>query len=284
MTMFKIEFPQELINEYVLSKQHLKQGYKSNNFEEMIDDIIGLAASNFHTPLLSSYARIDSFKVLKDFYKLIQNKKIIKTPAMRKKLFIISNEFVPIIETIYLKKNKTNETVGSILNAHIKLVSAYIYAYGPVSVNDIIWWTGLNKKDINDVLVCIKDNLIALAIEKISENYYMLKIDYEQMINWYPEKNININFLPGHDNYLTGYFNKERFFNSKEDITKIYHKKNIFPSMILSNSKIIGIWHIERKKIETNLFSNSKIDSSSLFQSEKQKIEEFYSQINLDKI
>ncbi|MBI4650207.1 winged helix DNA-binding domain-containing protein [Candidatus Desantisbacteria bacterium] len=273
--MFKIEFPQELINEYVSAKQHLKTDYKSNNIEEMIDNVVGLSASYSHTAYFSTIARINFSITETCFNKIIQSKKIIKKKNFNGKLFFVSKSLADILNLIFNKKLKEEK----IISAKTKLVASYMYAFGPVSLEDIIWWTGFNKEDTERTLFYLEKEIIAVNIDNITMNYYMLKTDYEQMINWRPEKKLEISFLPAQDNYITGYNNCDRFLRNKNDFSKIFSRGKKSKPVVLINGKIFGTWEIKNGKIKTKLFNNVPQNLSLILNTEKERIDNIH---NLD--
>lgn len=59
--------------------------------------------------------------------------------------------------------------------AKIMLVKRYIEAFGPVTEEDIIWWTGFNTTEIKKMFQKIKKELFHVRIRGFKRKYLMLK-------------------------------------------------------------------------------------------------------------
>ncbi len=96
--MFNFEIDQ--VNSYLLEKHHLKQQNKINDILQIVDDICGLHATGTLEPYLSLFTR------MKDFHKedldneLYKKKRLGRIRGMRKTLFIITKEMIPLVHTV----------------------------------------------------------------------------------------------------------------------------------------------------------------------------------------
>jgi hypothetical protein len=129
-------------------------------------------------------------------------------------------------------------------NAFEDLVMSYIRSYGPVLDTDVIWWSGLKKSVVKDILKKKADNLKELIIPELSGHFIMLKDDLVSFRRFQTTGDNTIHFLPAMDPYIMGYKNRGRFINLAF-YDYVYDRfGNAAPTIILQG-EMIGIWDIE---------------------------------------
>ncbi len=84
------------VNRYILGKQHLSEDSKTDNIVQITRDIGGLHATNPTTPFLSLLARTNSFSIEMLREELYQNKSLAKVTFVRKTMFILPKNMLPI--------------------------------------------------------------------------------------------------------------------------------------------------------------------------------------------
>lgn len=147
-----------------------------------------------------------------------------------------ANRYV-LFQEIYPKLNL--ESVGS-EEARIMLVKRYIQAFGPVTEEDIVWWTGFGKTETKEALAALEMELLHVNIEGFKEEYLMLKKDYKQLVKFKPLETHSISQLPYEDPYTKGYNVRDRLIDKEREKT-VYVGGGVQPTIIL-NGKIIGTW------------------------------------------
>ncbi len=155
-----------------------------------------------------------------------------------------ANRYV-LFEEMYRKLNL--ESVGS-EEAKARLVKCYIKAFGPVTEEDIAWWTGFSKTDIKKAMATAEKELLPVKINGLKEDYLMLKTDYEQFVKFKPLKTRSLQLLPYEDPFTKGYKTRDRLIDREQE-KKAYVGGGVQPSILL-NGKIIGTWsrNIEQGK------------------------------------
>jgi len=121
------------------------------------------------------------------------------------------------------------------------LVKRYIKAFGPVTEEDIAWWTGLGKTDIGKALITIGKELLSVGISGFKNDYFMLETDYEQFTKFKPLKTRSVSLLPYEDPYTKGYKIRDRLID-REYEKKAYVGGGVQPTVLL-NGKIAGTWN-----------------------------------------
>ncbi len=88
--------PFRQINQFVLRKQHLAPDTKTDDVARVAADIGGLHATNVTTPYLSLFARCRRFQIEDLDRELYVNKTLGKIRCMRKTIFVLPAEMLPI--------------------------------------------------------------------------------------------------------------------------------------------------------------------------------------------
>jgi len=116
-----MEFSNDHVNDYVLSKQCLTPETKTDNPLKIVKSVIGLHATEFKTPFISCFARSNDFKKENLYKELYKNRSLSKIKAMRNTLFIFHKDFVPTVFTALQ---------GSVLKASAIYLEKYMNMFG----------------------------------------------------------------------------------------------------------------------------------------------------------
>ncbi|MBN1215563.1 MAG: winged helix DNA-binding domain-containing protein [Candidatus Lokiarchaeota archaeon] len=318
----------EDINYLILEKQNLLNK-KSNNILEIVNNLCGLHATGTLEPYLQLFVRMNQFykkDLDRELYKI---KTLGRVRGMRKTLFILTIEQIPIVynatkylwqknldkylENLQLSKEEykkikikilqlvnnkeiTTNDIKISLNAQIPisqiinlmcdeyilirgppikswrdrrlyyanfnnhfpnldlniyneqdslnhLIVKYIDSYGPVSLDDIAWWSGIGKNKIIPVISSLYNKIERIKISHLTYEYFISIKDEIKLKEFNNNKNRNqiINFLPLLDPYMMGYKIRERYISSK-DYNYVYDRAGNATSTILLNGNVIGVW------------------------------------------
>lgn len=315
------------INTYTIRKQHLTEDTKSEDIIQIVRDIVGLHATGSTTPYLSLFARTNHFTRTQLEEELYQKKNLAKIRFVRKTVYILPREFLPVAytalnsiveiaserfsgymginreqysilsksilellgqggkSTIEIKKAlDTTLNISSIVNlmcdqgllirgkpksgwksnlhtyylfqdyfpnldlksfdaekAKKVLVQQYLASFGPVTENDIAWWTGFPKRDIGKVLDSLDDTIQYIRISGIEGDYLILSPEEYAVKSIEPLDTIEVSLLPGLDPYMMGYKNRERYLSPK-NYEYIYDRGGNATSTLLINGEVAGVW------------------------------------------
>jgi len=132
------------------------------------------------------------------------------------------------------------ESIG-VEDAKTMLVRRYIKTFGPVTEEDIAWWTSLSKTDLKKVITTIEKELLRVNIEGFEREYLMLQTDYAQFVKFKPPKTRSVQLLPYEDPYTKGYKIRDRLIDKKYE-KNAYVGGGVQPTILL-DGKIIGTWN-----------------------------------------
>jgi len=138
--------------------------------------------------------------------------------------------------------------------AQVKLVQHYLSALGPATEEDIVWWTGLGKREIRQALATIEQELTEMEIEGLGEGYLVLASDLRGLQGRYQGER-RTNLLPSLDAYVMGYRDQRRFLGRSRHGEVFDRAGNALPTVWL-DGKVIGVWleNRERSMLEVLLF------------------------------
>lgn len=143
-----------------------------------------------------------------------------------------------LIRTVY--PNLSLEALNT-EEAQIQLVKRYISAYGPVTEQDVAWWTGLGKTKIQTAMTAFESEIFPIRIKKHSEDYVMLESDYTTLKKFKAPRKLPVLLLPYEDPYLKGYLLRNRFVSADHE-KQVYIGGEAQPTVFVKG-KIVGTWN-----------------------------------------
>jgi hypothetical protein len=122
------------------------------------------------------------------------------------------------------------------------LIERYITSYGPVTIDDIIWWSGITKKKFNSIFTQMEVELMNIRILDLDYEYFIVSKDIDSIKKSDSQLN-SVNLLPLLDPYMMGYKNRERYVDMKR-YDYIFDRSGNATQVILQDGLVIGIWDI----------------------------------------
>ncbi|MFX1470624.1 MAG: DNA glycosylase AlkZ-like family protein, partial [Promethearchaeota archaeon] len=201
-------------------------------------------------------------------YGILIRTKPIKDWKDRRNEYALFNDYFP---TINLEEVNQEEAIQY-------LIKKYIKTYGPVSENDISWWTGLTKSKVRDTIKTFEDSLKKVKISTCKGNFLMNYSDMNKL-----QKLTNLDkppllLLPELDPYPMGYKERERYVNI-HNYNKIFDRSGNIAATIFLDGFVIGVWDTEEKPkptIKFHLFDPIEKNLLEELYSKAIKIGEFY--------
>jgi hypothetical protein len=144
--------------------------------------------------------------------------------------------------------------------AQAKLIEGYLAAYGPATIDDIVWWTGLTKMEVKKGIRSLAQNYVSAYFEALNDEAYLLQDDYKVLGVWRPPDEPQITFLPSFDAYVIAYIKRERLIDESYYDRIFKGVAGIIEPVILVNGRIIGTWKyiVEGEGVATELFEKPR--------------------------
>ncbi len=356
----------ELVNHFILSKQHLTDRSKIDDITQIAKDLVGLHATLPTTPYLSLFARTRNFTKEQFDKESYIKKNLGKIRFVRKTIHILPRDMISygfsatrkmaeVVSERYSKylgvnqetyerlsllileilkgKGMTVTEIKKALETKVKLSSIvnlmcdqgllirgppkkgwksnihtyclfqeyfpevalnefdeenakkfvmkqYIGSFGPVTVNDVAWWTGFRKTETRQIFESFQDDLTHVEISHLKGSHILLGSDQKNLNSLTAPKKHVVNFLPALDPYTMGYKDRERYL-SNEYYYHVFDRSGNATSSILLNGEVIGIWDFnenEDPQIRMFLFEEVKKSVLKDIHTSAQKVGKFISE------
>jgi hypothetical protein len=154
-----------------------------------------------------------------------------ETPNWRSNAYTyqLLSEYFPGLKLDHMEER---EAIG-------RLIQFYLSAFGPVTVDDITWWTGLGKKATADALDALP--VAYCAISGLDGEFALLRREAKRLAGIRAGPGRTINFLPGMDPFIMGYKLRDRYLERDHYFYVFDRSGNAAPT-ILVDGRVAGIW------------------------------------------
>ena len=139
--------------------------------------------------------------------------------------------------------------------AQVRLVRRYLAAFGPATVEDIAWWSGLGKRKTREALSALGDELVEAKIEGLGGGYLMLAADRQRLQEAQLGMEPSVNLLPSLDPYIMGYRDRRRFFPS-EHYNQVFDRAGNAFATVWVEGRVVGVWRELEAAIELLLWQD----------------------------
>ncbi|NIS81876.1 MAG: hypothetical protein GTO14_17070 [Anaerolineales bacterium] len=125
-----------------------------------------------------------------------------------------------------------------------RLIEKYLSAFGPVSENDLQWWTGLGKTTIREALSTLRSQITQIEIEGLEGNYLVCQSEEGRLRETVQGGRRIVTLLPSLDSYLMGYKERRRYLDPQYT-NWLFDRSGNATSTILLDGKAVGVWDFE---------------------------------------
>jgi hypothetical protein len=123
------------------------------------------------------------------------------------------------------------------------LLRQYLSAYGPADPRDFSKWSGMTRKEVNEVWLGVRDELVEIDID--GRKASILRQDYEEFNS--PDLTQKVlRLLPSFDSYLLAHADKAHLINP-EHYKRVYRDQWWISAVILLNGTVTGTWNYSAK-------------------------------------
>lgn len=138
------------------------------------------------------------------------------------------------------------------------LVYEYIKKFGPATIRDLSWWSGLSLKTIRDIINGYRDTVVEFRINDFESTFYMLATEFNDLVEYKSYDSDWITLLAYEDPSLKGYYESRKRYVNEKYYTRLFNQIGEVRASIMYNGKAIGIWEWDKKYKCINLqyFSN----------------------------
>ncbi len=136
-----------------------------------------------------------------------------------------------------------------------KLARIYFRSHGPATLEDFVWWSGLNIADARNTMEMVEQDFLSAEVN--SQKYWFPELSFPA-----GDENQSVFLVPSYDEFLISY--KDRSASISENVEKKAISNNgIFRPIIVVDGEVVGIWKRSKEKtkvtIETEFFKKPSI-------------------------
>lgn len=159
-------------------------------------------------------------------------------------------------ETIYPSLNLNKISFSEAVYA---LIYNYIKQFGPVTIKDMTWWSGISVIAIREALTKMEPFLKEIKIEGCVSICYILSEKLDTLYSLPNDKGV-INMLAYEDSSLKGYYETRHRYIDMKYYDRLFNQIGEVRASIVLDGIAIGIWNWnnKQKKVDYFLFDEKK--------------------------
>lgn len=146
-------------------------------------------------------------------------------------VFVRTDQWLP-------KQKKIDE-----LEAQQFLLRGFLQAYGPATVQDFAFWSGISVKESRDIWNSLAHEITDVSIE--GETRAILIRDLEVLADSSLQQAV-VRLLPGFDPFLLAHAEKDHMIQDQH-YKRVYRNQGWVSPVVLINGRIAGIWSCAKK-------------------------------------
>lgn len=121
------------------------------------------------------------------------------------------------------------------------LALAYLSGYGPATVADFAYWSGLKPGKARKAFESIKDRPVEVRIKDTKGSYWILAEDADALAVTEERANFPVRFLPEFDSLIMGHKDKSRILDEVYRKHVFLRLADVAPVFLL-NGRVAGTW------------------------------------------
>jgi hypothetical protein len=123
------------------------------------------------------------------------------------------------------------------------LFRRYLSAYGPATLQDLSYWSGMPMKEIRAVPNLLDGELTRVGVS--GRPGLMLSADQDELMSSRPARD-SVRLLPGFDPYMLGHADKTPLLEP-EHYKRVYRNQGWISPVVVVNGEVSAIWSSKRR-------------------------------------
>jgi len=133
------------------------------------------------------------------------------------------------------------------------LIERYIARYGPVTLDDIAWWTGLGVRRCRGALQELGTQITPVHLLDWDGEHWVLRADLDRIMDATRARRTQVSLLAALDPYTMGFRRRARLLNpDRQDF--VYDRSGNATSVVLVDGRIAGVWDVLTPNGEMGFF------------------------------
>ncbi len=161
-------------------------------------------------------------------------------------------------------------------DARKALLRRYLHCYGPATVQDFAYWSGMTVGDARATWGAIEDETVQVSVGGTPASMLHDDLDALEEVE---SEGLPLRLLPLFDVYLLGHKDKSHLVDAGH-YKKVYRKAGWISAVVLSEGRCAGTWSLDRSRKEAVLkvepFGEPARDISDAIGREAEALADFY--------
>ncbi len=157
-----------------------------------------------------------------------------------------------------------NAAITDINDATRNLLESYLRGYGPATLGDMIWWSGLEKGKIQKALFDLQHDIIEFSIKNHKNTFYILKSEFSNFEKFKIHSDDWVAILSHEDPSLKGYHESRSRYIGEEHYNLLFNDIGESRPAIMLNGQVIGIWAHNKTNGDITMSLFTKITGNKL--------------------
>jgi hypothetical protein len=134
-----------------------------------------------------------------------------------------------------------------------QLAERYIARYGPVTLEDIAWWTGLGVGRCRTAVAELEDRVAPVLVPGWDGNHLVLRADLDRFLHAATPRRTQLSLLASLDPYTMGFHRRTRMMDA-ERRPYVYDGGGNATSVMLVDGRVAGVWDVLDHHSEARFF------------------------------
>jgi hypothetical protein len=147
------------------------------------------------------------------------------------------------------------------------LVERYVARYGPVTVPDIAWWTGVGVRRVRTALQRLGSTVATIDVPGWPGKYVTCTADLDRLATASTQDGLHVSVLPMLDPFTMGYRERDRWIHPDHH-KLVYDRSGNATSIVLVNGRIAGVWDLVDERDEVRYYPLTPWPSHVQYQAE----------------
>jgi hypothetical protein len=128
-------------------------------------------------------------------------------------------------------------------DADVAVTRAYLRSFGPATLKDASWWTGLGVKRIGRAVDALSDEIEPTMLTGSEDEYLMHSADVDELGAATFVERPAIALLPSMDPLIMGYTNRDRYLDDSLR-PYVFDRSGNATNVVLVDGRIAGVWDV----------------------------------------
>jgi hypothetical protein len=131
----------------------------------------------------------------------------------------------------------------SAAEATVLLIEHYLARYGPVTLHDVAWWTGLGLGRCRAALNELGSRLARVRVLGWDDEHFVQRVDLDRMLHTSRPRGPQLSLLADLDPYTMRFRGRARLLD-KVLHNFVYDRSGNATSVVLADVRIAGVWDV----------------------------------------